>query len=166
MAKFKFAGVDEYVKRLNRLASYDQNRKILGEAIFDGAKIVADAVRGNIGSIPEIDHRKHGSDAEKLGGITSAQKQGLLEGFGIAPMSDDDDFLNVKLGFDGYNSVKTEKYPSGQPNALIARSVNSGTSFRAKIPFVGNAVRATKAKAEKAIEKGIDKGIEELFKGG
>lgn len=166
MAKFSFEGLDEYVVRLNRLADYNQNKRIIGEAIYDGAEIVADAVRAGIQAIPVVDPRKRGSDAGKLGGITSAQKEGLLEGFGIATMIEEDGYYNVKLGFDGYNTVKTDQYPSGQPNALIARSVNSGTSFRAKIPFVNNAVRKNKAAAEKAIAEGIEKGIQETFEGG
>ena len=166
MAKLTFKGMDEYLITLGKLADYNQNREIIGEAVFDGAKIVADAVRDGIDAIPEIDHRQRGSNSSQLHGITSAQKKGLQEGFGIAPMTDDNGFLNVKLGFDGYNSVKTKQHPSGQPNAMIARSVNSGTSFRSKIPFVDSAVRSKRAAAEKAIADGVDKGIKKIMNGG
>ena len=27
---------------------------------------------------------------------------------------------NIKIGFNGYNSQRTAKYPSGQPNSVIA----------------------------------------------
>ena len=50
----------------------------------------------------------------------------------------------------------TRKYPHGQPNALIARAVISGTSFRKKNNFVGRAVKAVKAEAENQMRAAFD----------
>lgn len=61
--------------------------------------------------------------------------------------------LNVKLGFDGYNGMKTKKYPKGQPNVLLARSIESGSSIAKKRPFVAPAVRKTKKAAEETMAK-------------
>lgn len=127
--------------------------------MFDGAAVVADRVKANIGSIP-IDNRFVRGD-ETLNGISELQKQGLEQGFGIAPMRDEGGYMHVKLGFNGYNAVRSKKYPAGQPNSVIARSVNSGTSFRQRIPFVDDAVNASKAQAEEAMKKTFD---EELGK--
>ena len=74
-------------------------------------------------------------------------------------MRDDNGFLNVKLGFEGYNSQVTTKYPGGQPNSLIARSVNAGTSFRQRIPFIDNAVNQTKGAAEQKMTETAEKAI-------
>jgi hypothetical protein len=63
----------------------------------------------------------------------------------------------VKLGFAGYNSTITDKYPNGQPNSMIARSLQSGTSFRARIPFVDNAVSAKKSACEQKMIETFDK---------
>ena len=52
---------------------------------------------------------------------------------GISPIKHDGDYINAKVGFDGYGSIPTKKYPKGVPNQLVARSVNSGTSFLKKI---------------------------------
>lgn len=164
MATFHFKGLEEYEKMLSNLSSISAVRAICGEVIYAGADIVADAVREAIDSLPVIDHRTHGTSANQLQGITSAQKKGLQEGFGITPMGEDNGVYNVKLGFDGYNSVKTAAYPQGQPNALIARSVNSGTSFRKKTQFVDKAARAAKAPAEKAMAETFDKKLEEAMK--
>lgn len=153
MAKLKFKGLEEYERQLMKLQ--DVSRECVGKAIHDGAGIVADAVKANIQSLP-IDER-HVKNGEMLNGISAAQKAGLIDGFGIAPLQDDGGYLNVKLGFAGYNSVKTRSYPNGQPNSLIARSVNSGTSFRQRIPFVDNAVTANKAAAEQKMKDTFDK---------
>ena len=96
--------------------------------------------------------------------VTLPQKAGLLDGFGISRMKDDGGFVNVKLGFDGYNSTRTEKYPRGQPNVLIARSVNSGTTFRKKTKFVDKAVNSAKKAAEAAMDAACSREIEKIMK--
>ena len=91
--------------------------------------------------------------------LSDKEKQGLLDGFGVSPMQDDGGYINVKLGFDGYNGVKTKKYPKGQPNALIARVTESGSSYREKTPFIRPAVNASKKQAEQAGQMKIDEKI-------
>lgn len=156
MAKLKFKGLEEYEKQLIKLQSI--SRACVGEAIHDGAAVVADAVKQAIESLP-VDNRLV-KDGEMLNGVSTLQKQGLIESFGIAKLQDDNGYINVKLGFDGYNGVRTASYPSGQPNAVIARSVNSGTSFRRRIPFVDNTVRAKKAACEAMMKKKFDEVLE------
>ena len=155
MAKMKIKGLREYENRLLKLENL--TREILGEAIYEGAGLVADAVKSSIESIP-IDER-YVTGGATLYGITPEQKAGLRDGFGIARMRDDNGFLNVKLGFEGYNSQVTTKYPGGQPNSLIARSVNAGTSFRQRIPFIDNAVNQTKGAAEQKMTETAEKAI-------
>ena len=156
MAKLKFEGLDEYEKQLLKLQSV--SKECIGEAIFEGAAIIADAVKQNIASLP-IDSRvvKKG---EMLTGINEVQKAGLMEGFGIATMQNENGYMHVKLGFDGYNGMVTKKYPGGQPNSMIARSVNSGSSFRQRIPFVDSAVNAKKAAAEQKMKETFDKALQ------
>ena len=151
----KIKGLREYENRLLKLENL--TREILGEAIYEGAGLVADAVKSSIESIP-IDER-YVTGGATLYGITPEQKAGLRDGFGIARMRDDSGFLNVKLGFEGYNSQVTTKYPGGQPNSLIARSVNAGTSFRQRIPFIDNAVNQTKGAAEQKMTETAEKAI-------
>ena len=73
-------------------------------------------------------------------------------------------FVNVKIGFAGYNATRTDKYPQGQPNALIARAVNSGTTFRKKTRFVDKAVSASKKSAEAAMDAACNREIEKIMK--
>lgn len=164
MARYKLKGLDEYEKVLSGIADAAEKGELAGAAIYAGADVVADAIRESIQTLPEVDHRKRGSASDQLNGITSAQKEGLLEGFGITPMRNDNGVFNVKLGFDGYNKVKTKRWPSGQPNAMIARSVNSGTSFRKKTRFVDKATKEAKPKAEKAMVEAFDRKLAEKMK--
>ena len=157
MATFQFGGIDTYIKQLNKLQQSTKDG-VIGKAVYAGADVVANSVRSAIQSLPE---GREGDSS--LGIVTPAQKRGLLDGFGISRMRDDDGFVNVKLGFDGYNSVKTKKYPNGQPNALIARAVNSGTSFRKKTKFMDKTVnskkKATEAKMAEVCDREIKKAM-------
>lgn len=159
MAKWKNSPeLDKYVSMLQKLTD---SREYIADAIYDGAGIVADAVRAQINELPVA--QKFARDGEKLSTITSVQKKGLQDGFGISPMRDDGGYYNVKLGFAGYNGQKTDEYPHGVPNSIIARSVVSGTYFRQKNDFIGRAVRGTKTKAQKAMEKKLDEAIKKLL---
>lgn len=165
MATWKFKGLETYERKLSQLSSRKTIAEMAGRVIHKGAGIVADAIREAITDLPVVDHRQHGSESSKLRGVTSAQKKGLLDGFGITPMSEEDDTYNVKLGFDGYNSVKTAQNPDGQPNAMVARAVNSGTSIREKIPFVDQAAKKAKPIAEQAMGEEFDSILKEVWEG-
>lgn len=149
MAKFQVGpGIDEYVSQLQNLEF--QSEELIGRAIYKGADIVADAIKANIQGLP-------------ASACTDTEKAGLLSGFGIAKMQDENGYFNVKAGFDGYNDDVTKKWPRGKPNSMIARSIEGGTSWKPKHPFIAPAVRATKDAAEKAMAEEIDKGINETM---
>lgn len=156
----KFPGLDEYVTELEKLTN--TSRECIGKAIYEGAAIVADAVKQATANLP-IDERVV-RNGQMLVGITQKQKDGLLEGFGIAPMENDNGYMHVKLGFAGYNSQRTGKFPNGQPNAMIARSVNSGTSFSQRIPFVDNAIRQKKSACEEKMKETFDQELGKAVK--
>ena len=153
MAKLKFKGLEEYERQLLKLK--DVSRECIGRAIYEGAKEIADEVKSEIENIP-VDNRIV-KDGQMLYGISELQKAGLRDGFGVARMQNDGGFYNVKLGFAGYNAVKTKIFPNGQPNSMIARSVNSGTSFRQRYPFVDNAVNKKKDACEQKMVETFDK---------
>lgn len=159
MAKLKLRGLEEYEKKLLELRN--MTKDVIGEAVFEGAAVVADEVRKNIQALPVDDRFVKG--ASSLYGVSEAQKQGLLDGFGIAPLQDENGYLHVKLGFSGYNSVRTKNFPNGQPNSMIARSVNSGTSFRQRIPFVDTAVASARSQAEDKMKQKLDEAIGDVM---
>ena len=110
--------------------------------------------------------RGYGTTENPLpGGVTAPQKAGLIDGMGISPMQDDGGYLNVKIGFDGYNATKTEEYPQGQPNQLVARGVESGTSWKEKKPFIRPAINASKSRAAAEMALILDQGIEKITQG-
>lgn len=159
MARIKFKGLKEYQAKLEKLSG--NTEEIAGRAIYAAAEIVADAVKANIDSLP-IDE-SFGTAEHPTHGLKAIQKRGLQESWGITPMRDDGGYYNVKLGFDGYNDLETKGNPIGQPNQMIARAIESGTSFSDKIPFVRPAVNATKARAEKALSDTLDEEIEKIM---
>ena len=161
MARFEFSGIDNYISQLNKLRQSTKDG-VVSKTVYAGAAVVADSVRRAIQALPVGDGRAQGGGLVDT--VTLPQKAGLLDGFGISRMKDEDGFVNVKLGFDGYNATRTEKYPRGQPNVLIARSVNSGTTFRKKTKFVDKAVNSAKKAAEAAMDAACSREIEKIMK--
>ena len=161
MATFQFGGIDNYITQLNKLQAATKD-DVIGKTVYAGAAVVADAVKDAIRALPVGSGRA--AQGELVDTVTLPQKEGLLDGFGISRMKDDDGFVNVKLGFAGYNATRTDKYPQGQPNALIARAVNSGTTFRKKTRFVDKAVRASKKSAEADMDAACNREIEKIMK--
>ena len=162
MAKITFPGLNDYELMISRLSKGVDD--IAGKAIYAGAGIVADAIKENIKALPIV--RGYGTTENPLpGGVTAPQKAGLIDGMGISPMQNDGGYLNVKIGFDGYNATKTEKYPQGQPNQLVARGVESGTSWKQKKPFIRPAINASKSRAEAEMARILDQEIEKITKG-
>lgn len=150
-------GIDKYISNLEELLLATDGQ--IKMAIYDGTKIIAEEVARRIKAMPVQDKY-----AEYVTGIRSVQKKGLEVGFGIARMKKEGDEINTKLGFDGYNKQITKKYPKGQPNAMIARTFESGNSFTQKIPFIAPAVRAKRQEAEKKMAEVIDETTAKIMK--
>ena len=151
-------GLNSYIDYLQKINAVTD--EAIGEAVYEMAKVVADSVRSGIQALPTVSNQANIATYKKgYSRLSDEEKQGLLDGFGVSPMQDDGGYINVKLGFDGYNSVKTKKYPKGQPNALIARVTESGSSYREKTPFIRPAVNASKKQAEQAGQMKIDEKI-------
>lgn len=155
MAKWDFKGLDDYIGELTKL---EDTREAIGPTVYAGAKVVADAVKTALEGLPVDDRRK----VEMRTGITHLQKQGLIDGFGVASMRNDKGFINVKLGFEGYNRQVTKAYPNGQPNLMIARSIESGTSFLPRMAVISKAVTDSKQKCEEVMREEFDKFIEKV----
>lgn len=151
-------GMDEYLSQLGNLL--ETAPKAVGEAVYEGAKVIADEVTKNIRAMP-VDDRAY---SERVTGIRSIQKEGLLHGFGIAKAETKNGYRHVKLGFDGYNRLKSFEYPNGQPNAMIARTFEGGNSFTTKRPFVGPAVRSKREQAEAKMSQVIDQNVIKAMK--
>ena len=163
MARITFAGQSEYFDKLQQLQALFAKDATIEKAVAAGAAPVADAIRDRLQALPE-DEFRHLAPGETFSGIPKEQKEDLETSFGLSPIvRDKNGFVNTKAGFDGYGSHPTKAYPHGVPNALIARSVESGSSVRRKHPFVDPAVKATKDKAVAAMGRVIDEETEKIF---
>lgn len=164
MAKISFPGLAEYELMLSRLGN--QSSEIAKKAVYAGAEIIADEIKKNIAALKaETDQAGLIAYVKKEPApLTETAKKGLLDGLGISGMQDDNGYVNVKIGFDGYNDMKTQKYPKGQPNVVIARVVESGSSIAEKRPFVRPAINKKKKEAEAAMAAVLDQEIKKIMK--
>lgn len=158
MAKITITGVDGLQNKLQKLATSEASQAMVA-GVYEGAGAVADALKSTIASLSA----KDGSwDFYKktIVGLSETQKKGLIDGVGIAKIENDGGSVNTKVGFNGYNDHVTEHYPQGQPNALVARSLESGSSIGTKQPFV----RPTANKVKKAVSKKMADTVEKEIK--
>lgn len=163
MATITFKKGDEYLFKLSQLEALSRE-EICGGAIYAGAAIVADAIREELDWGVDTDER-FGTPENPAAGPKAIQKEGLFRSLGISSMRDDGKgFLNVKIGFDGYNRVITKKWPLGQPNQMVARSVESGTTWMKKNPFVKTGASKSRRKALAAMKKSVQESIEKIMK--
>lgn len=163
MATIQFKKGDEYLARIAKLEA-ELKDKVLGEAIYGAAGIVADEIRATLKQIPTDEG--YGTRENPTRGPAVYQVNGLEDSLGIASLQDDGaGCLNVKIGFDGYNGIRTKRWPNGQPNQMVARSVESGTSWMKKNPFVRKAVAATRKRAVEYMKNSVDRSMEAIMKG-
>ena len=155
MATFKVSdGIDNYIDKLQTMAA--QTEGIIKKSAWEGARIVMDAVKAEANSIPVI---VKGQKSGTLTGLSSAQKEDVIASLGISRFREDGNFINVKIGSDGYNRIRTKTWPQGQPNAMIIRSLETGTSFLRAYPFVSRATSKARSKCIEAMRKQCDEEV-------
>lgn len=165
MAKIEMRGMDAYLSELRKLG--ENTEPVCKAAVYAGAKVVADEMKRATQALDRV------TDAEAQAAyrerrptkISVSQKIGLVKSLGIAPIADKYGIVSTKVGFDGYNDVKTERWPNGQPNALIARACESGSSAMIKQPFVRPMLKRIEKTALEAMEQAANKELEKLTGG-
>ena len=160
MAKITVRGLEEYANRLGAL--WKDSEKIMKEAVYAGASEVADSIKSGLRSIPTSNER--GTPDHPVEGVTNRQKADLIDAFGLAPIEDRDGYIQTKAGFDGYGRTPSKKYPKGLPNALLMRSVESGTSFRKKTPVIRKAVNKSRKRSVQAMGVVLDQACKEIMR--
>lgn len=158
------SGLDTYIATLEQLAGPALDAD-MERAIYEGAGVMMDAVKAEVNALPVYAGFKRGTPENKIEGVSIAQKKGLMNGLGISRMRYDGDFLNAKIGADGYNGIRTKRWPQGQPNAMVVRSLEAGTSFLKRSPIITRAVRKARAKAEKTMADAYDKALRQRLGG-
>lgn len=162
MARVKARDLSEYIKLLNNLGGLAEIHRVCKTALYDGAAVIADAVKAEIEALP-VDNKAHGSPEHPISTVTSVEKAGLKWGFGIAPMRNENLMWTTQAGFSDYNLAHTAAFPNGQPNAMIAASVNFGTSWRTPTHFIEKAKRKAVAKANAAMAATAENTIRQIM---
>ena len=145
MAKITFSGLDAYAEELSKIR--EKLPKLVDAALYEGAKVVADATQKEI---------------EGLSELTPEARQGLKEGLGVAHFWREGGATVTKIGFEGYNSKRTKRWPRGQPNAMIARSLIRGTSWMRANRFTARAAKKARIQSIEAMQQRLDKDIKKL----
>ena len=127
MATISFKNGDEYLMKISKLEAAMKD-EVCGEAIYGAAGIVADEIRKQLEAVPTDE--RYGTSSDPTRGPKAVQKEALLDALGISSMQEHDGYLDVKIGFDGYNGVTTKRWPNGQPNQMVARSVDANDTIR------------------------------------
>lgn len=157
LAKMTIRGFDELELKLSQLGK--MSTEIAKDVVMAGAQPVADEIRKGLNSLP-VDELKQLKSGEKFNVSPQGELKDLADSLGIAPPDiDHAGNVNTKVGFHGYGSYPSKKYPQGLPNKLLARSIESGSSVRQKRPFVRTAVNRAKPTALKEMAKKCDEEI-------
>lgn len=143
MATITFKGLEAYQKQMEGLGR--DFPKVVNVSLYEGARVLADAVRAEIDGLK--DSHRH---------VTDAEIKGLKEGLGIAHFWNENGKTLTKIGFEGYNSYRTKKFPKGHPNVLVARSIIRGTSWISADRFMTRAVKKSREEALAAIQRRLD----------
>lgn len=154
MATIRFKGIDEYVEKLEKLSQHSVGP--IKAAVWEGAHVVRGAMLSSLESVPVQDEFVPKGKIRQS--ITSEEKAGLLDGFGIAKMRVGN-AVDTVIGFSGRNS-------RGESNSTIARQLESGTSWMQKNAFIRRAVNSSRGAAEKAIQTKLEESISKLMNGG
>lgn len=165
MAKLTSIGFDVISDQCVKLTG--KTETLCKAACYAGAEVMADAFRREISSLRTVSDKQQLACFHKLEAcyLSDTQKTGLLESLGITPISDQNGVYNSKVGFDGYNAIETKRWPKGQPNVLIARACESGSSAMLKQPFARKAINGQKKRAQEAMGRAVNEEINKITGG-
>lgn len=148
-----FKKLDALERNLRSLSN--ETERICKMALYDGAAVAADSLRKSVDRLDRVPDAAAMNAARRSEPtiLSVSQKNGLREGLGISPMKIRGKTISVKVGFDGYNSVRTKRWPNGQPNVMVAASCEHGSSAMLEQPFIAPTFRAKSAQIQRAMVK-------------
>ena len=165
MAKIELQGFEGYLRQLSALR--DHSLGMCKATVYAGAEILADELKKGTEALPTISDAQAKSNfraGRQNPALSDRQKAGLLAGFGVTKIRQDrGGFVQCSVGFSGYNTIRTRKFPGGQPNPEVARSLEKGTSYLRRDAFAARAVRNAKDKAEAAMAAEADTQIKRIM---
>ena len=155
-------GLDELSAMLAKLG--DKAQDVASGALFDGAGVVADAMKAAVDSIacgPQQPKRRPPEKTPKRL-PTPEEKAALVGKTGIAHFRKNGGEVNTLVGVTGnagYAMINGRK----KAVRLIARAINSGTSFMVKQPIFRRAASASIGAAQAAIVSKAEKMFEDII---
>ena len=158
MAKMTISGLDDFSTMLYNIG--DKGIEIATNAVYSGAGTLIEKVKEEINALPvEEGYLPNG---RKRRAVTQKEKDNLISHIGISRIETIGGKTTVAIGFDGYTDYATKKYPSGVPVPLIARSIESGSSVREKIPFLRKAATNNKERVKSDMINAADMTINNI----
>ncbi len=150
----KIEGMSELSEMLTALEEGAQGAAAAG--LYDGAGIMADAIESAIDGIQNAPF-KYTAFGSRL--PSPEEVDAIRGGVGIAKFDKNGSEVQTSIGF--ANAGYADVAGKSKPIALIANSINSGTSFLRKQPFFRKSVSKASKRAEEAIAKTIEQRLEE-----
>lgn len=163
MPKIEVTGLEEFVARIKRLADSQAIEDMQKVAVYAGQAEVLKEIKAQIQGLPEQEGYIPESRLPR-NVVTRKEKQQLIEHLGISTMENKDGTVSNSVSFTGYTNIITKKHPQGIPTILLARSINSGSSVRKKIPFIRHAKAAVKFRAQTAAVKAAEELLQKYIK--
>ena len=181
----KTTGMDELEKQIGQLG--DKGQQMAAVALYEGAGVMADAVSQAIHGIATEKFKYAAGGTKRL---PSPEEKAILEQskHGVAKFRNTGTKIETSIGFDNagyakitwnhartnvrtkYKQQKSGKYAhasqgggeSSKPVEVIVNSINHGTSFMKKQPFLRKAFSQNQSAAVAAVEAGIRAREDEL----
>ena len=162
--KFETDGLDDLGRMLAELGQ--KAEEVASRALYDGAGVMADAFSAAAKRIKAEKQRKRNPKGEHTPARwpTPDEKAAVVKAVGIAKFNKNGGEVDTIVGVGGsagYAMVDGKR----KPVLLIARSINSGTSFMRKQHVFRKAMNSAKAEAENAIVSKAEKMFNEIIGG-
>ena len=157
--RLKVEGMDEITEMLSQAAEAAPG--IAARALYKGAGVVADEISKGARGLKTTRFRyangwQRDPSPEEKEALVAAGAAGIAK----FEQTGNEASTSVGYGRRGYVTI------NGKPKAVavIANSINSGTSFMKKQPFIRKAVSQSKGKASQAIQDEIGRLVGEILK--
>lgn len=158
---FEITGMNELIRAFDKMPKVAE--KAAADGLYKGAGKVADSLSREIGNI-KTEKFKYAKKGKKR--KPSPQEKAAVANapHGIAKFKNTGTNIETSIGLKGagYATIQTEKGPVTKPVAMIANSINHGTSFMGKQPFLRKALKQNQTAAIALIEEEIQKQLNDI----
>jgi len=155
--RIKTDGLDNVARMLAKLEN--EAMEVASAGLYDGAGIMASALNNGISSI-KTEPFQYAADGKTR--LPSPQEKAALERkVGISKFRKDGGSVDtiIGIGMDGYTQISGKQ----KAVAVIARSINSGTSFMKKQPVFRRAKNQSQGAAKDAIVAKVEQMFDEII---